>query len=128
MNYLVDTNGWIAFFEDSPRLQDRPAEIMESSEARCCISIASIWEAAIKLALGKLTLPYDLEKDLPRILEDCGIEVLPIAYADAVAVRELEAVHGDPFDRIQVVQARRLRLEIISADPIFDRYGVKRIW
>lgn len=59
MSILVDTNAWIAFFEDSPMLSDRAATLMESSEEVCFISIASIWESAIKVGLGKLKLPYD---------------------------------------------------------------------
>lgn len=128
MRYLVDTNGWIGYFEGRERFGRAAKRSLQTDSDQCCISIASIWEASIKVAIGKLILPYDLEKDLPRILEDYGIEVLPIAFVDAVAVRDLEAVHGDPFDRIQVVQARRLRLEVISADPVFDGYGVKRVW
>ena len=94
----------------------------------CGVSIASIWEAAIKVGLGKLKLPYDLAGDLSRILEDNGFEVLPVEFADAVGVRDLEQVLGDPFDRIQAVHAKRRRLCVISRDPVFDRYGILRIW
>jgi PIN domain nuclease of toxin-antitoxin system len=82
----------------------------------------------IKAGIGKLKLPYDLETDLPRILEDNGFELLGIEIGDAAGVRALEPVHGDPFDRIQVVQARRRKLQIISRDPVFERYGLKRVW
>lgn len=94
----------------------------------CFISIASIWEAAIKVGLGKLKLPYDLETDLPRILDENGFTLLGIEVADAVSVKDLEAVHGDPFDRIQAVQARRRGWRVLSRDPVFERYGLKRIW
>ena len=128
MKYLVDTNAWIALFEDSPVLSDKGAELMESLESECLVSIASIWEAAIKIGLGKLKLPYDLTNDLPRIFEENGFEILPVEFADASGVRELEPIHGDPFDRIQAIQARRLGLTVISRDPVFDRYGILRIW
>ena len=49
-------------------------------------------------------------------------------FDDAAGVRDLEPLHGDPFDRIQIVQARRRGLEVISADPVFERYGLKRAW
>jgi len=128
VKYLIDTNAWIALFENSPVLSDAGAELMESENSECFVSIASIWEAAIKVGLGKLKLPYDLAGDLPQILEDNGFEILPVEFSDATGVRDLEQVHGDPFDRIQAVQARRRRFSIISRDPVFERYGIRRIW
>lgn len=128
MKYLVDTNAWIALFENSPELTDAGASLMESAGSECFVSIASIWEAAIKVGLGKLKLPYDLAGDLPGILEDNGFEILAVEFADATGVRDLEQVHGDPFDRIQAVQARRRGFSVISRNPVFDRYGIRRIW
>jgi PIN domain nuclease of toxin-antitoxin system len=128
VRYLVDTNAWIALFENSRVLTEEAAQAMESAETECFVSIASIWEAAIKVGIGKLKLPYDLETDLPRILEDNGFELLGVEIGEAAGVRALEPVHGDPFDRIQVVQARRRRLQVISRDPVFERYGLKRVW
>jgi PIN domain nuclease of toxin-antitoxin system len=127
VSHLIDTNGWIAFFEDSKVLSESAAQIMESG-APCFISIASLWEAAIKVGLGKLKLPYDLNRDLPWILEENGFQVLGIEMEDAAAVQHIEPLHGDPFDRIQVAQARRRGLSMISRDPVFQRYGLRRIW
>lgn len=128
MRYLVDTNAWIALLQDSPNLSDRAADLMESGRNDCFVSLASVWEAAIKAGLGKLTLPYSLETDLPRLLEENRFEVMVPDWRAVVAVQHLEAIHGDPFDRIQVAQARQHRLDIISRDPIFDRYGLRRVW
>ncbi len=127
MSVLIDTNGWIAFFEDSPILSEEAADLMESGET-CHVSIASIWEAAIKLALGKLKLPYDLRLDLPRLLDENGFHLLPLEIDDATAVSDLPRRHGDPFDRMMVVQAQRRSLRVISRDPIFEEYGLRRIW
>jgi PIN domain nuclease of toxin-antitoxin system len=127
VSHLIDTNGWIAFFENSPVLSNPAAEIMESGEL-CYVSLASVWEAAIKVALGKLKLPYDLENDLPRLIEDNGFELLGIELADATGVTNLEHRHGDPFDRMMAVQARRRGLRVISRDPVFDAYGLRRVW
>lgn len=93
----------------------------------CTISIASIWEAAIKVGLGKLLLAYDLEKDLPRILEENGFSILPVELEDAAGVKDLPPHHGAPFDRIQIVQARRRGLKILSHDALLDRYDIQRI-
>jgi PIN domain nuclease of toxin-antitoxin system len=128
VKYLVDTNAWIAFFEDAPILTKKAATLIEAEDNRCFVSVASIWEAAIKINLGKLQLPYDLRHDLPRILADNGFELIGLELADVVAATDLARVHGDPFDRIQVIQARRRGLRLISRDPVFDRYGLKREW
>ena len=128
MRYLVDTNAWIAFLEDSPHLSDRAAELMESGRNDCFVSLASVWETAIKASLEKLKLPYSLDGDLPRLFEENGFEVIVPDWRAVTAVQHLEPIHGDPFDRIQVVQARQRGLDIISRDPVFDRYGLRRIW
>lgn len=128
MKYLIDTNAWIAFLEDSPMLSNRAALLMESNESVCYASLASVWEAAIKIGIGKLKLPYSLDHELPRIFEESGFEILVFDWRTVTSVQHLERIHGDPFDRIQVVQARQHGLDIISRDAIFDRYGLRRIW
>jgi PIN domain nuclease of toxin-antitoxin system len=101
---------------------------MENESWEFCVSLASVWEAAIKLGVGKLKLPYSLDHDLPRLFEENGFEILPLDWRSVTAVEHLEPIHGDPFDRLQVVQARQHGLEIISRDPVFDRYGLRRVW
>lgn len=128
MSFLIDTNAWIAFFEGKPDFGKFAKSTMIEQSGDCFVSIASIWEAAIKMGLGKLELPYDLETDLPRILDENGFTLVGIDLADAVAVRNLEPIHGDPFDRIQVVQARRHGWRVISRDPVFERFGLRRVW
>jgi PIN domain nuclease of toxin-antitoxin system len=128
VRYLVDTNAWIALLEDSPGLSNRAADLMESGRNNCFVSLASVWEAAIKVGLGKLKLGYSLDTDLPRLFAENGFEIITPDWRAVTAVQHLEPVHGDPFDRIQVVQARQRGLDIISRDPVFDRYGLRRIW
>lgn len=115
-------------FENSPQLSKTAANILEAGESQVFVSIASIWEAAIKIGLGKLRLPYDLKTDLPAILDDCGFELLTIEFEDAVAVQTLDPIHGDLFDRLQIVQAKRSDLAVITRDPVFEQYGLRRIW
>ncbi len=128
MRHLVDTNAWIGFVAGAKDFGRHARETMESESWECCISLASVWEASIKVGLGKLKLPYSLDHDLPRIFEDNGFTVLAPDWRAVTAVQNLEPVHGDPFDRIQVVQARQHKLDIISRDPVFDRYGLRRVW
>ena len=128
MRYLVDTNAWIALLEDSPQLSDRAADLMEGGRHDCYVSLASVWEAATKVGLGKLKLPYSLDTDLPRLFEENGFNVITPDWRTVTAVQHLEQIHGDPFDRIQVIQARQRKLDILSRNPVFDRYGLRRVW
>ncbi len=128
MRYLVDTNAWIGFLDGDKCFGRRARECMADEPWECCLSLAGVWEASIKVGLGKLKLPYSLEDDLPRIIEENGFTVIAPEWPDVTAVQRLEPLHDDPFDRIQVVQARRHRLDIISRDPVFDRYGLQRVW
>jgi len=128
VKFLVDTNGWLGFFEGKDGFGSEARKVMETNPGSCWISLASVWEAAIKVGLGKLKVDYDLEKGLARLVEQNGFHFLGLELEDAAAVRSLEPFHRDPFDRIQVCQAHRLGFTILSRDPIFEKYGLKRIW
>ncbi len=128
MRYLVDTNAWIGFLSGDKDFGRHARACMEDEPWACLISLASVWEAAIKVGLGKLKLPYSLDHDLPRLLEENGFEILVPDWRAVTAVQELAPVHGDLFDRIQVIQARQHSLEMISRDPVFDRYDLRRVW
>lgn len=128
MNCLIDTNGWIGFFHGQDGFGPAAKTFMIENPSSCFISIASFWEAAIKLGLGKLRLPYDLRKDLPRLIEENGFQLLPVELEDATSVIDLPRHHGDPFDRLMVSQAMRRGLRVISKDPVFEKYGLGRIW
>jgi len=54
--------------------------------------------------------------------------LLPINVEHATTVESLAAHHRDPFDRMLVAQAIIDSLELVSADGIFDQYGVTRLW
>jgi PIN domain nuclease of toxin-antitoxin system len=100
----------------------RPA--IEDPRETVLLSAVCIWEAAIKRALGKLRVP----NDLPDRLEQFAFEPLPVTDKHAWAVRSLPATHNDPFDRLLVAQAVCERARIVSADAMFDQYGIARLW
>jgi PIN domain nuclease of toxin-antitoxin system len=88
------------------------------------LSAVCVWEAAVKSSLGKLRVPADL----PDRLGEFAFERLPVSDRHAWTVRSLPLVHNDPFDRLLAAQALCERASIVSADAIFDRYGVARLW
>ncbi len=90
--------------------------------------MASFWEIAIKLSLGKLRLPASVERYLPEQMSLNGFETLEIGFRQIVGVATLPWHHRDPFDRLLAAQCAEKGLAIVSRGPVFDAYGLQRIW
>ena len=127
MSHLADTHALLWFAQESERLSRRAKDILERTDEAVFFSMASVWEIAIKLGLGKLRLERTLTEFVEAQLVN-GFQLLPIRLADAVQQIELPWHHRDPFDRMLISQAITQDLKIVSADPLFARYRVKRIW
>jgi len=125
-NFLLDTHTFIWLTENNPSLPNHLREIVDHADL-VYVSIASLWEIAIKLNLGKLSLQRNYETIGPTI-EASDILILPISFEDTVQVRHLPLHHGDPFDRILISQGITHSLPIISADKKFDAYSIQRVW
>lgn len=121
---LVDTHAVLWWLTDAPELSDAARATLADPANDVLVSTASIWEIAIKRALGKLTVP----DDLPDEIEAAGFGWLGISAEHAWQVRDLPAYHRDPFDRLLVAQALVEHVPIVSADPHFAPYGVDACW
>ncbi|KAB2645785.1 MAG: type II toxin-antitoxin system VapC family toxin [Verrucomicrobia bacterium] len=128
MDLLLDTSAVLLFLEDSKRLPASIKTTIQSADHQCFVSIASAWEIAIKAAIGKLSIGYRVEPGLRLALMSNGIEVLPVTWEDIGRVEMLPRHHGDPFDRLLIVQAMRLGLHAVTPDEAWDDYGVSRLW
>ena len=128
MKLLLDTHVYLWLTSGTGRISAKTTRRLADPRNERFLSIASVWELAIKLALGKLELPMPLADHLARGLDDGQIALLPIAYEPAIAVTTLPHHHGDPFDRMLVAQAIHEGMAIVAADALFDRYGLRRIW
>lgn len=84
------------------------------------VSAATVWEATIKQAAGKLTIPGDLVDAASAI----GFEPLTISLAHGQRAGRLPRHHGDPFDRMLVAQAQHERLTLVTADRRLQAYDV----
>jgi PIN domain nuclease of toxin-antitoxin system len=87
---------------------------------RVFVSVASVWEMAIKRAAGKLTCP----DDVPGLLRANAFRVIDISIGHALAAAALPRIHGDPFDRMLVAQCRSAGLTLVTRDRIIAGYGV----
>ena len=124
MSYLVDTHVLLWWVEDNPRLRQRPRAIISDPNNEIVVSAATIWEAAIKRALGKLRFDTALLWDA---LGRGGIRVLPISAEHALAAGDLPRHHDDPFDRMLVAQAIAEGLTILTRDSRLRSYLVATI-
>lgn len=128
MRLLLDTHVFLWWVEDAPALSRKARAAIANPENQCLLSLASSWEMAIKLSLGKLKLPDAIERFIPEQLAVNGFSQLPIDFRHVTRVAALAFHHRDPFDRLLVAQALEEKLPVITSDPRFAKYGVKRIW
>jgi PIN domain nuclease of toxin-antitoxin system len=128
MEFLLDTHTLIWFFQDDPLLSGGAKVLIEEPSNRKRVSIATCWEIAIKVGLGKLNLGGPTRPYLDRAIARSNFDLLPITLEHATEVEGLPHHHKDPFDRLLIAQAIVESLPIISADSAFDAYPVRRIW
>lgn len=128
MRLLLDTHAFLWWVEDDAAFSRRARSAVADAANECLLSLASVWEMAIKISLGKLRLRSPLERFVPEQLAANGFQLLEIRLEDAARVSKLAFHHRDPFDRLLVAQAMGGRLAVVSHDPAFRKYGVRCIW
>ncbi len=101
---------------------------MEDAAVQPLLSMASLWEMAIKVSLGKLRLRQSFETLIPEQLQRNGIALLPLEIRHFFPLIHLPFHHRDPFDRLLASQAISEQISLLSADTAFDAYPVKRLW
>lgn len=127
MQLLLDTHALIWFINGDKSLSEKARNLIKNLENECFVSIASVWEIAIKLSLGKLELNCSFN-DLSKLLIESEIEILPISFEHINYLLSLEFHHRDPFDRIIISQGIIEKMAIVTKDDNFINYRVKTIW
>ena len=128
MKAIIDTHALIWAVDDPERLGSEVRATLDDSRNEILFSSGCIWELAIKIGLGKLTLSLPFVTWMNRAARDLSLTILPITIECADAQSRLDNHHRDPFDRLLVAHALVLSVPLISSDPIFDSYGIERIW
>ncbi len=127
MNLLIDSHAVLWWFSRTRQLSRAARQALGDPQNRVYVSAAAAWELAIKVNLGKLDAKR-LVADMPRLLFEEGFQRLAISMDHALRAGMLPRHHNDPFDRMLVAQCQALNMPIVSADAVFDSYGVRRIW
>ncbi|MGK7939199.1 MAG: type II toxin-antitoxin system VapC family toxin [Crocosphaera sp.] len=125
-DFLLDTHAFIWLSENDPNLPNNLREMIDLADT-VYLSIVSLWEMAIKLNLGKLSLKRSYET-IEQELKSSDISLLPITFLDTVQIYRLPLHHRDPFDRMLIAKAINKSLILISCDTQFDAYPIQRIW
>jgi PIN domain nuclease of toxin-antitoxin system len=125
---LLDTHAFLWWVAASGEVSRKAKSAIGSARNDCFVSVASGWEIAIKVSLGKLRIDGALDRFLPEQLAANGFQALAIDFRHAARVATLPFHHRDPFDRLLVAQALEEDLAMVTADPVIARYGVRRIW
>jgi PIN domain nuclease of toxin-antitoxin system len=128
MQFLLDTHTFLWFVNDSQEIPENTFNLLES-DVELLLSIASLWEIAIKVNIGKLILPKKYAEFVDEQIQINDIKILPISLSHLDLIATLPLHHKDPFDRLIIAQAIEENITIVSRDSAFNSYtGIKRIW
>jgi PIN domain nuclease of toxin-antitoxin system len=120
---LVDTHVLLWSLQQPERLSRTILDIFRDADTQIVVSVAVLWEVAIKTAVGKLQAP----PNLPDHVLSLGHEVLTVDARHAWRVQTLPMHHHDPFDRLLIAQAQVENLALMTHDRLLERYDVRII-
>jgi len=128
MRFLIDTHVFLWFIAGDARLSQPVRKAIEDEENEVLMSIASVWEIAIKISVGKLILAKPFADLIPEQIAENEIELMPVRMDDLKLIATLPLHHRDPFDRLLIAQASVQGIALASDDANFARYGVPLFW
>ncbi|MEH2135456.1 type II toxin-antitoxin system VapC family toxin [Nostoc sp.] len=128
MKLLLDTQCWLWWFAQSERLNEEAIAHIVHENNELWLSVASIWEIGIKVAIGKLPLPDPLDSYISSRMAQLGMRSLEITASHALQAAALPLHHRDPFDRMLIAQAQIEKMTLVSADSMFNKYDISLLW
>lgn len=128
MSILLDTHAFLWFLWDDPQLSLKAKKAICDPNTQKLISVATAWEVAIKVSLGKLRIGGPFRNFFKEQMAKNHFEWISIVDDHLDLVSSLPFHHRDPFDRMLIAQSIAGNISLVSADAIFDQYLVNRIW
>ena len=125
MRFIIDTHIFLWALTDDDKLSKKARLLVEDVNHQLVISIASLWEMAVKVSIGKLEQKRTFTELIEISVRGKGIELLPIMPAHLDAVATLPLHHRDPFDRLIIAQGVAETLPILTNDKVFAAYPIK---
>jgi len=120
LKLLLDANAFIWAYARPTELSPAARRALNDVANDRLVSIASLWEIAIKMSIGKLAF----SENLAQALDDIAATSLPITLIHVARVRNLPFHHRDPFDRMMIAQAMEEGMTIVTRDRRVAAYGV----
>ncbi len=127
MKILLDTHIFLWASGKTSRLPTETLELLANPESEKFLSVASVWEIAIKYGKGALLLPEHPRLFIPLTLAESDVSPISVSLRDAIGVADLPRHHGDPFDRLLISQARLNDMYLLTDDKTFEMYDVDLI-
>ncbi|MDM8538544.1 type II toxin-antitoxin system VapC family toxin [Desulfobacterales bacterium HSG17] len=128
MRILLDTSTFIWFIGGNKKLSEKARDAIENFENELYMSVASLWEMAIKTGIGKLELSAPFNKLIPMEIKNNEINIIQIELPHLYKMIELPLHHRDPFDRLIIAQGIFEQLPIIGCDKMLKFYDIDIIW
>jgi PIN domain nuclease of toxin-antitoxin system len=125
---LVDSHALLWALDDPTKLSRSATIALQDPANDLLLSAATVWELAIKIGTGKLTLSLPYRQWMDKAIADLQLAILPVTVEYAERLIALTNHHKDPFDRLIIAQALVEGVSIVCADTVFDAYGVSRLW
>ncbi len=128
MNLLLDSHIFIWWREEPAKLSPKAFSEISDANNNIFISVVTIWELQIKIALNRLTIKGGLENAVKDEQQNNGFQILPVNLSHALNIENLPPHHSDPFDRLLISQAIVENMTLVSADKEFGKYQVNLLW
>jgi PIN domain nuclease of toxin-antitoxin system len=128
LKLLLDTQCLLWWFTEPERLNSAAIEQIVDEDNELFFSVASTWEIAIKVGIGKLPLPEPVDIYVASRMRRLGAKSLDIVFSHVCQVAILPLFHRDPFDRILLAQAQIEQMKLVTADEILTQYDVNLLW
>lgn len=121
MKLLLDSHILLWAVFEPEKLPAPVAEVIAQTNNIICVSIASLWEIAIKKSIGRLDIPDEFFK---KVQHNSGFELLLMQPTHVSCYLKLPLHHRDPFDRMLIAQAQEERLTFVTCDSVMMQYDV----
>ena len=128
MRLLLDTHTFLWFIDGDTSLSPYARQLIEDRTNERLLSIASLWEMAIKASLGRLSLTLSFTDLVAEHMHGNAIELFEILPHHLDVLTTLPFHHKDPFDRMIIAQSQAENIPILSRDSAFDDYAIRRLW
>lgn len=128
MNLLLDSHAFVWWRDEPNNLSPTAFAEISNPNNDVYLSVVTVWELQIKIALNKFTVKGGLEATIKDEQLNNGFQILPVELAHALYLENLPLHHKDPFDRLLISQAIVENMTIVSADKHFANYQVNLLW